>query len=59
MHHPMDLTDKVNASGELANLDLHSDRSEELIASTPVLATPVAAFVAGAAAGYAVAQAVD
>jgi hypothetical protein len=59
MHQPMDLTDKVNASNELANLDLRSERTEELIAATPVLATPVAAFVAGAAAGYAAAQAVD
>jgi hypothetical protein len=59
MHQPMDLTDKVNSSSELVNLDLRSDRAEELSASSPVLATPVAAFVAGAAAGYAAAQAVD
>jgi hypothetical protein len=59
MYQPMDLTDKVNASTELANLDLRSDHTEELSASSPVLATPVAAFAAGAAAGYAVAQAID
>jgi hypothetical protein len=63
MHQPMDLTGKVNASSDLASVDLRSDRAEELSAFSPVLATPAVvvtsagAFAVGYVAGAAVGEA--